>query len=59
TLDEIVGITRSVGAFDLPAGSKDAVLVLTLPPGSYTIQVSGVNHTTGIALVEAYDLPNT
>jgi hypothetical protein len=44
------------GAFALPAGSKDAALVATLPPGSYTVQVSGVANTTGVALVEIYNL---
>ncbi len=50
----------SVGAFALTPGSKDAALVLTLPPGSYTAQVSGVGTGTaaqGIAIVEVYDLP--
>lgn len=46
------------GAFTLPdPASKDAVLLVTLPPGSYTAQVSGVGGTTGIALVEIYELP--
>jgi hypothetical protein len=27
-----------------------------LPPGAYTIQVSGANNSTGVALVEVYDL---
>ena len=44
------------GAFALPPGSRDAALVVTLPPGSYTAQVSGVGGTTGVALVEVYDL---
>jgi hypothetical protein len=42
-------------AFPLPAGSKDAALLLTLAPGLYTAQCSGVGNTTGIALVEVYD----
>jgi hypothetical protein len=44
-----------VGAFTLPAGSKDAALLITLQPGNYTVQVTGVGGTTGIALVEIYD----
>jgi hypothetical protein len=48
---------QSVGAFALTPGSKDAVLVATLEPGSYTAQVSGVGGTTGVALVEIYQLP--
>jgi hypothetical protein len=47
----------SVGAFALAADSKDAVLLMTLPPGSYTAQISGVNSTTGMALVEIYEVP--
>jgi outer membrane protein assembly factor BamB/subtilisin family serine protease len=48
----------SVGAFPLsPATSKDAALLVTLPPGSYTAQVSGVGNTTGVALIEIYEVP--
>ncbi len=47
----------SVGAFSLPPTSKDSALLLTLPPGNYTVEVSGVNATTGVALVEVYAVP--
>jgi peroxiredoxin len=47
----------SVGAFALTSGSKDAAVVLTLAPGSYTAQISGTGGTTGVALVEVYELP--
>jgi hypothetical protein len=47
----------AVGAFTLPATSKDAALLTTLPPGGYSVQVSGVNNTTGAALVEVYEIP--
>jgi subtilisin family serine protease len=47
----------AVGAFSLPVGSRDAALLVTLPPGTYTAQVSGVANTTGVALVEIYELP--
>jgi hypothetical protein len=46
-----------VGAFALPFGSKDAVLLLSLVPGSYTAQVTGVGPATGVALVEVYEVP--
>jgi hypothetical protein len=39
--------------FPLTAGSKDAVLV-SVPPGGYTVQVSGVANTTGNVLVKVY-----
>ncbi len=45
------------GAFAFPAGSRDSALVIDLPPGrGYSVQVSGVGGTSGIALVEVYDL---
>lgn len=44
------------GAFTLPTGSKDAAVLVRLPPGGYTVIVSGVGKTTGTALVEVYDL---
>lgn len=47
----------AVGAFGLTAGSRDAALVVSLAPGSYTAQVSGVGGTTGVALVEVYEVP--
>ena len=48
---------QAVGAFALPGGSRDAALLITLPQGAYTAQVSGVNSTTGVALVEVYEVP--
>lgn len=47
----------AAGAFALAADSRDAALVATLPPGSYTALVSGIRETTGVALVEIYELP--
>ena len=31
--------------------------LLRLPPGAYTVTVSGVGGTTGTALVEIYEVP--
>lgn len=47
---------KAAGGFDLRS-AKEAALVLTLPPGSYTAVVSGVANTTGVALVELYEVP--
>jgi sugar lactone lactonase YvrE len=47
-----------VGAFALNADSRDAALLVNLNAGaSYTVQVSGVNYTTGEALIEIYEVP--
>jgi uncharacterized protein (DUF1800 family) len=47
---------NSVGAFALSAGSKDAGIVTTLAPGSYSAVVNGVGGTTGTAIVEVYEV---
>jgi outer membrane protein assembly factor BamB len=46
-----------VGAFGLPANSADAAMIATLPAGNYTLELSGVNGTTGVGLVEVYLIP--
>ena len=46
----------SIGAFALTPGSADSAMVITLPPGAYTAEVSGADSTTGIALVEVYQV---
>jgi hypothetical protein len=52
----IASVSASVGAFALAAGSADCALVATFPAGAYTVQVSGVNNTTGVALAEVYEI---
>jgi hypothetical protein len=53
---EVEFYRSKVGAFPFVDRSKDAALVVSLEPGAYTIQVSGVGNTTGTAIVEVYDL---
>jgi hypothetical protein len=46
----------ATGAFNLPAGSKDAALVTDLAAGqNYTVQVTNASGTGGIVLIEVYD----
>ncbi|MBI5766349.1 MAG: PQQ-binding-like beta-propeller repeat protein [Verrucomicrobia bacterium] len=55
---DLTAAFRSVSAFNLTGTtSRDAALIATLAPGSYTAQISGVAGTTGIALVEVYEVP--
>ena len=54
---QIETAAKGVGAFGFAPGSGDCALLVTLLPGSYTVQVSGVNNTTGVALVEVYEVP--
>ena len=41
-----------------PSNPKESAILLTLPAGTYTSIVRGVNNTTGIALGETYKLDN-
>ena len=52
----IAAASVSGGAFALANGSKDAAMIIMLPPGAYTVQLSGVGNTTGIGIVEVYDI---
>jgi hypothetical protein len=52
---QVSSVSSAVGAFPLTPNGKDAATVLQLPPGSYTVQVSGVGSSAGTALVEIYD----
>jgi len=53
----IASETAAVGAFALPSGSADCAVLVTLAPGSYTALVQGLNGTSGVALIEAYQAP--
>jgi hypothetical protein len=43
-----------------PTAASESAIIANLAPGNYTAVVRGVSNTTGVALVEAYDLsPDT
>ncbi len=47
-----------VGAFRFASTtSRDAALLVSLPPGAYTMQASGTGGALGTVLVEAYEVP--
>ena len=54
-------IMNKVYASTIAAGSADCAMVVTLPTGGsaagYTAQVSSADSTTGIALIEVYNIP--
>jgi hypothetical protein len=54
---DLAGVFRQVSAVDLPTASADAAMVVTLAPGAYTAQVAGAGGTSGVALVEIYEVP--
>jgi len=57
TTAEISTAVSGTGAFALDSGSKDASVIIALAPGAYTAMVSGPTGTSGVALVEVYELP--
>ncbi len=56
---QLSAVGASVGAFAVTdVASKDAMLVITLAPGNYTVQASPIAATTGgLAIVEVYEVP--
>ena len=53
TTSQVHDITNSGYA---PGDPRESAMIAELPPGDYTAIVRGVNNTTGVALVEVYDL---
>jgi hypothetical protein len=53
TSDQVRDILRSGHA---PRDGRESAIIAELPAGNYTAIVRGVNDTTGVALVEVYDL---
>jgi hypothetical protein len=45
-----------LGAFGLPPGSKDAALLVNLAAGSYTVHATSADGTSGVALIEIYEV---
>jgi hypothetical protein len=52
----IAATAQATGAFALNPASRDAAVEVTLPPGGYTVTVTGRDGSAGTALVEIYDL---
>jgi hypothetical protein len=52
----LIAAQAAVGAYALVQSSADSLLLVTLSPGGYTAQVTGLNATTGIGVVEIYEL---
>jgi len=52
----LAGAQGAVGAYSLPTSSQDSLLLVTLPPGAYSAEVTGANGATGIAVLEVYEV---
>jgi hypothetical protein len=53
---QMAAAANATGAFSLATGSADSALLLTVAPGSYTAEVTGIG-SSGVALVEIYEVP--
>jgi len=56
---QIASVAAQVGAFPFASGSADCSLEVSLPAGAYTVQVSGVGTTAGVALAEVYEVASS
>lgn len=56
TSADIVSVSAQAGAFSLADGSRDAVLLVTLAPGTYSAVVKSQDNGSGSALVEVYEV---
>ena len=54
-VDATTNLMNTLGAYTINPGSADTAMVLTMPAGNNTAQISGVGGTSGIALCEIYD----
>lgn len=50
-------LARTLGGFGFVPGARDAAILVSLPAGGYTVQVSGLNNGTGEAIIEVYEVP--
>jgi hypothetical protein len=59
--EQLEAVMQRVGAFKLVSYvwgvREDAALLVTVDPGVYSAQVRSVDGTTGVALVEIYEVP--
>jgi hypothetical protein len=54
----ITAANTATGAFQfMNTSSKDSAVVMTLAPGSYTVQANSVSGSTGVTMIEVYEVP--
>jgi hypothetical protein len=46
-----------IGTTIPPTDNRESAILANLPPGQYTAIVRGKDNSTGVAVVEAYQLP--
>jgi hypothetical protein len=53
---QISAASVSVSALEFPSNSNDSALIVSLPEGTYSVQVTGANGATGLVLEEIYEI---
>jgi hypothetical protein len=54
---DISAAASLVGAFPLDLAGADSAGLVSVPPGAYTMRISGAGGSAGVALAEIYELP--
>ena len=55
---DVRAASELVGAFTLTS-DRDAAILVTLPPGPYSLHIQAEPGDEGVALVEIYELPGS
>ncbi|MDO8541772.1 MAG: immunoglobulin domain-containing protein [Opitutaceae bacterium] len=55
--EDLAASLARTGAFPIPAGTRDVVVMMPFLPGSYTAHATSGDGTTGAVLVEVYEVP--
>jgi len=53
----VLAAEKQTGAFAFGNNSADSTILIVLPPGNYTAELSGAGGSTGVGLVEVYEVP--
>jgi uncharacterized membrane protein len=53
---QISAASASLGIPELPPNSEDSALIVSVPEGTYSVQVSGAKGATGLVLQEIYEI---
>ena len=54
---DFAAAAAKVGAFPIQPGTADFATIRPFPPGAYTIHVNSADGSTGVVLVELYEVP--
>ncbi|HEX2852908.1 MAG TPA: CotH kinase family protein [Opitutaceae bacterium] len=56
---QLIQLSNAIGVSPFALGSRDSALIVDLPPGGYSVQVSSETGQTGVGLAEIYEVNET